>query len=129
MEPLKDCDTCYHHHQSIMSQACSDCLSAVGHSSLGLKNWTPKVLEVTEAGLHDAVSSPKHYMLFPDLESIQAIQRLLTPEEYRGFLKGNVLKYRFRAGRKGGDDAKTLQDIQKSEQYAKFLGNGPWGPK
>jgi len=75
------------------------------------------------SGLEDVVNwsnpvtKPKHYMLFPDLESIDAIQKILTEEEYRGFLKGNSLKYRFRAGKK--DDLQ--QDISKAEQYESVL--------
>lgn len=66
-----------------------------------------------------AVEHPKYYILFADgsMESIDAIETLLTPEEFRGFLKGNILKYRFRAG--GKDD--VVQDIRKAQQYNKML--------
>jgi len=75
--------------------------------------WEPATHDV----VHDIVKSPKHYMLFPDLEAIQGIKNILTPEEYIGYLKGNALKYRFRAGKK--DDLQ--QDISKAEQYETFL--------
>ena len=65
----------------------------------------------------DDVKNPSHYRLFPDLESIEAIERLLTPEEYTGFLKGNMLKYRYRAGKKG----EPLKDLAKADQYENFL--------
>jgi hypothetical protein len=73
----------------------------------------------TEEAREAAIKHPKHYNLFADdsLESIDAIRVLLTPEEFKGFLKGNVLKYRFRAG--GKDD--TLQDIGKAKQYNSML--------
>lgn len=73
----------------------------------------------TEEAREAAIKHPKHYNLFADdsLESIDAIRMLLTPEEFKGFLKGNVLKYRFRAG--GKDD--TLQDIGKAKQYNSML--------
>jgi len=32
------------------------------------------------------------------------MEAVLTPEEFRGFLKGNVIKYSMRAGRKEGSD-------------------------
>ena len=66
---------------------------------------------------YNAVTNPKHYMLFPDLESIQAIEKILTLEEFKGFLKGNSLKYRFRAGKKDALE----QDIAKAEQYEGML--------
>ena len=33
------------------------------------------------------------------------MQSVLTPEEFRGFLKGNIIKYAMRQGRKDSDDA------------------------
>ncbi len=68
---------------------------------------------------HDAVNNPKHYDLFPGEQSIDLIEKCLTPEEFRGFLKGNCLKYRIRAGNKG--DLK--QDIDKADWYQSKL----WG--
>jgi len=38
------------------------------------------------------------------IECIDAIRAALTPEEFRGFCKGNVLKYAFRELHKGGND-------------------------
>lgn len=77
------------------------------------------ILAEQAAAREAAIKHPKHYNLFADdsLESIDAIRILLTPEEFKGFLKGNVLKYRFRAG--GKDD--TLQDIGKAKQYNAML--------
>jgi len=66
----------------------------------------------------DAVNHPSHYMLFADgTESIDVIKKVLTTEEFIGFCKGNVLKYRLRAGKK---DA-LQQDIDKAETYARML--------
>lgn len=56
---------------------------------------------------HDDVTNPAHYDLFPGQQAIDVIQAALTPEEFRGYLKGNALKYRLRAGEKG-DPAKCL---------------------
>lgn len=50
---------------------------------------------------HCDVNSPRHYRLFPDMEAIDVIEAALTREELVGYLKGNVLKYRLRAGEKG----------------------------
>lgn len=50
---------------------------------------------------HDEVNNPAHYDLFPGQQSIDVIKAALTDEEWRGFLKGNMLKYRLRAGHKG----------------------------
>lgn len=52
--------------------------------------------------IHDEISNPKHYDLFPDgMQAIDVIRAALTPEEFAGYCKGNFLKYRLRAGEKG----------------------------
>jgi hypothetical protein len=68
--------------------------------------------------MNDEVDNPKHYQLFADgTQSIDVIRDVLTLEEFMGFCKGNVLKYRLRAGKK---DA-LHQDIAKADTYAKML--------
>ena len=44
----------------------------------------------------DSVNHPAHYNV-GGIETIDVIRVMLTPEEYRGYLKGNVLEYRERA--------------------------------
>ena len=55
------------------------------------------------------VDHPDHYQS-GTIECIDAIEAQLTPEEFRGFLKGNVLKYMWRERMKGGKE--TLQKAQ-----------------
>lgn len=44
----------------------------------------------------------------------EVMEALLTHEEFRGFLRGNVIKYAMRQGRKDSDDAGKLKHyIQK----------------
>ena len=45
-----------------------------------------------------------HYKQGP-IEAIDAIQAALTAEEFRGWCKGNVLKYCWREKHKGGDES------------------------
>lgn len=59
------------------------------------------------------VDKPKHYDVFPGQQAIDLIRQCLSPAEYKGFLKGNILKYRLRAGQK---DA-LQQDIDKANWY------------
>lgn len=67
---------------------------------------------------HDPVNNPKHYDLFADgTQSMDVIQSALSPEEFKGFLKGNCLKYRLRAGKKD----KLQQDIDKANWYENKL--------
>jgi hypothetical protein len=64
----------------------------------------------------DVVNHPPHYKV-GGIEVIDFIKAKLTPEEFRGYLKGNVLKYTSRAGHK--DD--VTQDIDKLVWYATKL--------
>ena len=46
------------------------------------------------------------------------MEAVLTPEEFRGFLRGNVIKYAMRQGRKGDDDAdKAHHYLQKLREF------------
>ena len=64
----------------------------------------------------DMVNSPAHYM-HGGIETIELIKAFLTPEEFRGYLKGNVIKYRERAPYKG----QMEQDYKKGARYWEWL--------
>ena len=65
----------------------------------------------------DKVNSPDHYKLRGlDIEAIDVIRGALTEDEFRGFCKGNVLKYTIREGHKNGDE-----DLKKAKKYLEFL--------
>ena len=51
-----------------------------------------------------------------DVECIDAIRAALTPEEFRGFCKGNVLKYVWRERHKGG-----AEDLRKASDYLDWI--------
>lgn len=61
------------------------------------------------------VNSPQHYQA-SNLECIDAIEAQMTPEEFRGFLKGNIIKYLWREKRKGGTTS-----LQKAQWYLERL--------
>jgi hypothetical protein len=61
--------------------------------------------------------NPKHYT-DRAFEVIDIIRDSLTPEEYQGFLKGQVLKYVLRAGKKA-----NTPDISKALWYLNRLDN------
>lgn len=59
----------------------------------------------------DPVIRPAHYTA-GSVECIDAIRGALTPAEFRGYCKGNVMKYAWRERAKGGD-----QDLAKAAWY------------
>ena len=52
----------------------------------------------------DNVNHPPHYKQ-GDVECIDAIEAALTDEEFRGYCKGNALKYVWRERHKGQDES------------------------
>lgn len=63
----------------------------------------------------DMVNKPPHYNN-GNVECIDAIESALTPEEFRGYCKGNALKYIWREKLKNGKE-----DIEKALWYLKRM--------
>jgi hypothetical protein len=59
----------------------------------------------------DLVNHPSHYT-DGSIETIEAIEAALTTEEFRGYCKGNILKYVWRERHKGGTES-----LKKSRWY------------
>jgi hypothetical protein len=64
----------------------------------------------------------KHYELWEDYEAIDNIKSTLTKKEYLGYLKGNILKYQLRLGKKDNIDSEK-QKIQDYQNELNFLIN------
>ena len=60
----------------------------------------------------DVVNSPPHYNT-GSVEAIEAIEASLSGDGYRGYLKGNVMKYMWRYEKK----AKPVEDLKKARWY------------
>ena len=60
----------------------------------------------------DEVNKPEHYNT-GSVECIDAIQATLSEEEFKGYCRGNTLKYLWRCTYKG----KTKQDLEKAKWY------------
>jgi hypothetical protein len=65
--------------------------------------------------MNDPVNHPSHYTQ-GSIECIEAIQAALTPEEFKGYCKGNVLKYVWREQHKGGNES-----LRKANWYMQWL--------
>jgi hypothetical protein len=61
--------------------------------------------------MSDPVNQPDHYRQ-GEIECIDAIAAALTPDEFRGYCKGNVLKYVWRERHKG-----NAQSLKKARWY------------
>ena len=93
-----------------------------------LDNWQPpKIPPTPEPAITfvqpDPINHPAHYT-HGGIETIDFIQAKLTPEEFRGYLKGNILKYGSRLGHKDND----MQDAGKLNWYTNKL-RSVWATK
>lgn len=70
-------------------------------------------MEKVKQAAVDVVNHPPHYKA-GGIETIDFLQAKLTRDEFIGYLKGNVLKYGSRLGKKGADDI----DAGKMAWYA-----------
>ena len=87
------------------------------------KDWDfiRKTADPTKAAMnrlvdnHNPVTQPDHYNRGA-IEAIQAIKASMHPQEYKGYLKGNCLKYLWRYEYKNG-----LEDLKKARVYLDWL--------
>lgn len=66
----------------------------------------------------DMVNSPPHYKQ-GEVECIDGIKSALTDEEWRGYCKGNAIKYIWRERHKG-----QAESLAKAQWYLNKLGGG-----
>ena len=69
---------------------------------------------VARAGMmaaNDPVNHPSHYAS-GGIECITAMEASMSPEEFQGYLRGNIFKYCWRFRDKNG-----VQDLQKARWY------------
>ena len=67
--------------------------------------------DAQNAAVHNETNHPAHYG--GRVECIDAIQSAMTPAEFVGYCRGNVLKYTWRAGKKGP----ARVDLSKAAWY------------
>lgn len=72
-----------------------------------------------EKGTQEDTMHDKHYRETV-VEPILVMQALFSHDEFIGFLKGNILKYRLRAGHKDGEKG-MKSDLDKIHVYEEWL--------
>jgi hypothetical protein len=118
--PMKNCHNCRYEERSSYNDPCNTC--KVTDECPDGTNFMSNLLATTpyEASgpnmgdIGTAATSP-HYNSLP-IQPIELMEATLTHEEFLGYLKGNMIKYAMRAGRKG----ETQKDVNKYNQYKEF---------
>ena len=83
---------------------------------------TDTYIVVKEDKVQEVEKHDKHY-LESVVEPIKVMEKLFTKEELKGFIKGNILKYRLRMGHKD-DIQKEMDKISVYEQWLAKLERG-----
>ena len=103
-------DICRQNNNCLLSEWPSAAIDAAYEL---IKDKQPAETPVPTPGMATAA---KHYQLLTQ-QPIEIMQRLMTHEQFVGFLWGNCIKYALRLGHK--DD--TASDAGKLAQYARWL--------
>ena len=84
---------------------------------VGLEAWaTPAEREAEEYQEDDVVNNPEHYNT-GNIECIEAIEESMSSVAFKGYLKGNAMKYLWRYDYKG----KQVEDLRKCQWYLSRL--------
>ncbi len=83
-----------------------------------LQPWEDESLEdiIARQDEEDMVGAPKHYNT-GNIECIEAIEESMSSHAFKGYLKGNCMKYLWRYDYKG----KQVEDLQKAGWYLNKL--------
>lgn len=76
--------------------------------------WVKEQTEALAPG-NDNVHRPAHYTK-GGIECIQAIEASMSKDAFRGYLKGNIIKYVFRYEQKG-----YIESLEKARVYLDWL--------
>lgn len=69
-------------------------------------------------------ANPHHYKL-GDMEAIDVIKESMTPEAWKGYCKGNILKYVLRANQ---HRQPTVEHLRKARKYLDWWIEGEVNP-
>jgi hypothetical protein len=93
---------------------------AIEKQATGLEAWMKaahdEAADAWEEEEEDVVNNPDHYNT-GNIECIDAIQESMSSVAFKGYLKGNCMKYLWRYDYKG----KQVEDLQKAGWYLNKL--------
>ena len=102
------CNVCINSDKVPTQEPCCECT----HSSMGERCLYVSAINNSNNG---NAAGAVHY--HGEVQPLEFMQAVFSPERFKGFLQGNVIKYAARIGKK--DD--SIKDAQKIRQYAHWL--------
>ena len=101
-------EVCEAHNQSCVRNSGESCCFFMSRDTF-------KKQDKKETTKSDNVMHPSHYTQ-GGIECIKAIEASMTPEEFQGYCKGNVIKYCWRWREKN-----ELEDLKKAQVYLRWM--------
>lgn len=111
---MSRCNSCGEHYDDsgLMCPPCTDAYDRMTQRRVDEKFGKG---EANTGSALDTQVGGSHYKDMP-VQPIELMRIVLTPQEYIGYLKGNIIKYSMRAGHKPNTD-----DSAKAAHYRQFL--------
>lgn len=124
MTKNKSCNNCRYDLQIADSYPCKACIYAICTGKGRYTRWEPKDDDKTP---EDEPIEDEHYDSHYSgaVQPIEFMQAQMQPSEFIGFLKGNIIKYIARMGKK--DD--PAKEVAKIKRYAEWLEKALMGEK
>ena len=88
----------------------------IGETAGCVGKYEDYAVKVSKEDRVDLVNNPQHYNA-GNIECIEAIAESMSNEQFKGYLKGNCMKYLWRYDYKG----KAAEDLQKAGWYLNKL--------
>lgn len=113
---VRPCNSLGGYEEIYKSYSCLDFYKEERTGNLILKS------DIEEVKDYDFVK-PSHYKLWEGMQEFELHRKLLSKDEYIGFLKGNIIKYQMRLGRKPTEPVERDQEKIKvySDELERFL--------
>lgn len=118
METTFNCSTCNHKEKSRSNYPCRSCVYNEFAPDATLHYWEPRkdTIKMKDFTQKEAENYDKHYANTAH-QPIEVMQANMTRDEFVGFLKGNIIKYVCRLGKKD----EPAKEAAKIRRYAEWL--------
>lgn len=118
METTFNCSTCNHKENLRYNYPCRSCVYNEFAPDATLHYWEPRkdTIKMKDFTQKEAENYDKHYANTAH-QPIEVMQANMTRDEFVGFLKGNIIKYVCRLGKKD----EPAKEAAKIRRYAEWL--------
>ena len=115
MKSNTTCNKYINGHIPVPEACINSCVDYIPTNEVVSEKIQEGSIKESDVKLTDMVNHPPHYTK-GGIECLDAIRASMTDDEYKGYLKGNIIKYLWRYEWKNG-----LEDLKKAQFYQNRL--------